>query len=157
MPVSLQLLPRELQVSGRVTLSPKAPAPEHMKISVFIFSFLAQQQKLEYWTLLRLNSGEWAFEKENASLLRSSVYWDAAEHNIINLLTEDCLAHSEHVGKYSLLNKHWQNWNILCKHKPELKGWDKPIWCSAQQSLCSILFLSSTPPCRARLISAPSC
>lgn len=86
MPVSLQLLPRELWVGDRVILHPKAP--KHMRISVFIFSFLSQQQKLTYWTLLRLES-EWAFEKEKAILLCSSVYCDAAGHNIITLLTED--------------------------------------------------------------------
>lgn len=42
-----------------------------------------------------------------------------------------CLLHMEHMGRCSLLNKHWQNQNISCKHKPELKGWDKPIWCPA--------------------------
>lgn len=68
-----------------------------------------------------------------------------------------CLLHVGHADKCSLLNKHWQNRNTLCKHNPELKGWDQPIWCSAHPSLHSILLLSSTPSCRACLISTPSC
>lgn len=50
----MQVLPRELWVSDEATLSPKFPAPEHRRISVFTFSFPGQQQKLEHGALVRL-------------------------------------------------------------------------------------------------------
>lgn len=122
-------------------LSPKT-APEHRRISVFMFSFLGQQQKLEYGTLVRLEKWESTWEGARLAaklcLLRCSRAHYSFAHSWARFVT--CLSHTEHVGKHSGLNK--QNWNILCKHKAELRGRDKPIWCLAHHSLCGISFLS---------------
>lgn len=141
LPLAVQLLPRELWVSEEATLSPKTPAPGHRRISVFTFILLGQQQKLEYGTLVRPEKWEGIWEggprlAAKLCLLRCSRAHYSFAYSWPRFMT--CLPHCEHVGKHSLLNKLWQNWNILCKHKAELRGWDKPIWRSAHHSLWRI-------------------
>lgn len=145
LPLAMQLLPRELWVNDKATLSPKTPAPEHRRVSVFMFSFLGQQQKLEHGTLVRLEKWEGIWERgprlsAKLCLLRCCRAHDSLAYRWPRFMT--CQSHTEHVGKHSGLNKHWQNWNILCKHQAELRGRDKPIWCSAHHSLCGISLLS---------------